>query len=330
MSRILISGAGGFIGHHLVKRLKAEGHWVRGVDLKLPEWEASAADDFLLADLRNADNAYRACTDVDAVYHLAYDMGGMGFLQPHSLEQRASNTRIDLNMTEAAGAHRQILRFFYASSACVYNDTLQANEDAPALKEEDAYPAHPDLSYGWCKLMGEQALAELALVASIRPFVARFHNVYGELGTYDGGREKAPAALCRKIALAKLRGDDSISVWGDGLQQRSFMYIDDCIDGILRLTASDHHEPINLGRDEQVSIDELALLIMDIADWHVRIDHDLSKPQGVRSRNSNNARLREVLHWQPEITLHDGLTRTYEWIERQVNVTYAHSELQKG
>lgn len=317
MSRILVTGGGGFIGGHLIKRLKAEGHFVRAADIKAPEYENSSADEVLFADLRNAEDAYAVCAGMDTVYHLACDMGGIGTTLPLSFEQRCNNTRIDLNITEAA-QRRAVGMFFYASSACVYNEQMQG-EDASALKEEDAYPAHPDLTYGWVKLMSERTLLESYLNAR----VARFHNVYGELGTWDGGREKAPAALCRKIALAKLRNEESICVWGDGEQRRSFMYISDCIDGILRLVASDHAAPINLGRDEAVSINELALLIMDIADWHVRLEHDLTKPQGVRSRNSDNTRLREVLNWQPAITLHDGLTATYTWIEAQVKATYA-------
>lgn len=323
MKRILVTGGGGFIGGHLIKRLKADGHWVRSADIKAPEYENSSADEFLFADLRQQENAWKACADVDTVFHLAAEMGGIGATLPHDYGLRLGNARIDQNTIEAAMRHG-VERFFYASTACVYNEQLQG-EHAIALKEEDAYPAQPDLAYGWMKLVnGEQLLLDAALESSsrLKPSIARFHNVYGELGTWQGGKEKSPAALCRKIALAKLRGDESISVWGDGLQKRSFMYIDDCIEGILRLTASDYHEPINLGRDEQISINELALLIMGSADWHVRIEHDLTQPQGVRSRNSDNARLREVLNWEPSIGLVEGLTRTYDWISEQVFAKY--------
>lgn len=318
MSRILVTGGGGFIGHHLIKRLKAEGHYVRAADIKLPEYENSSADEFFVADLRLGEDACAAVTGMDEIYHLACEMGGIGFTLPHSFEQRLSNTLIDANVADRAHAEG-VRKLFFASSACVYNETLQAREHADALREDDAYPAQPDLSYGWAKLACEQLLTDLALDSEVQVYIARFHNVYGELGSWDGGREKAPAALCRKIARAKLRGDDHITVWGDGWQERSFMYIDDCLEGILRLTASDHHEPINLGRDEQVSINELAWTIMQVAGSQCRIEHDLTKPQGVRSRNSDNSRLREVLNWTPEISLYDGLSKTYQWIEAQVS-----------
>lgn len=322
MSRVLVTGAAGFIGGHLVKRLRAEGHWVRGIDIRAPEYENSVAHEFWVSDLRLPVNALHACSGMDAVYHLAAEMGGMGALRPHDYSLRLGNARIDQNTIDAA-MRRDVKQFFYASTACVYNETLQG-ENASALKEEDAYPAQPDLAYGWVKLQSEMLLLDAAMenFNRLQPYIARFHNCYGALGSYDNGKEKAPAALCRKIALAKLRNEESISVWGDGLQRRSFMYIGDCIEGILRLTASDCHQPINLGRNEQISINELALLIMDIADWHVRLEHDLSKPQGVRSRNSNNARLREVLNWQPSISLAEGLSATYEWIESQVFANY--------
>lgn len=326
MSRILVSGAGGFIGTHLAKRLKADGHWVRGADLKYPEFEnSSPADEFLIADLRSPENAWNACNGVDAVFHLACEMGGIGHTLPHDYSLRLGNARIDQNTIEAS-MRNGVGKFFYASTACVYNEQLQG-EGALPLREEDVYPAQPDLAYGWLKLAGEQLLLDAACESQMQPYIARFHNVYGELGTWEGGKEKAPAALCRKVALAKLRGDRHIEIWGDGQQARTFMYIDDCVDGILRLMEREYHHPLNLGRDELVTINALADLIMDIADYHCTLEHDLTKPQGVRSRNSDNTRLRQVLEWEPSISLQDGITRTYRWIEQQVLAKQGISEV---
>ncbi len=321
MKRVCVTGSSGFIGTHLVRRLKAEGYWVRGVDVKLPEFAPFAGDDLLLSDLRDPDPAQVALADVDAVYHLACEMGGIGFTLPHSFDQRLTNSRIDQNVA-AAVREQRVERVFFASSACVYNETLQAEVTAWPLTEEDAYPAQPDLSYGWTKLMGEQLLQDLAHDTQVGIRIFRFHNVYGELGAWDGGREKAPAALCRKVALAKLRGDDHITIWGDGEQQRSFMYVDDCVEGIRRLMDSTYAHPLNLGRDDAVSINTLARLIMDVAGYECAIEHDLSQPQGVRARNSDNSRLREVLGWTPQIDLRAGLERTYPWIEQRVTEKY--------
>ena len=313
--RALVTGAGGFIGHHLVSFLKDEGYWVRGVDVKEPEYEPSRADEFKIVDLREFDNCRATVEGIDEVYQLAADMGGIGFIAENHADVARNNVLINAHMLEAA-AQKKVRRFFYSSSACVYPLYRQETPDVDGLKEEDAYPAQPEEGYGWEKLYSEKMCEYYLNDYGLQTRVARFHNVFGPLGTYDGGREKAPAAICRKVALAEDGGE--IEVWGDGKQTRSFMYVDDCVDGIYQLTQSDHAEPLNLGMDELITVNGLVDLVADIAGKTLRKRHDTSKPQGVRGRNSDNTRLQAVLGWEPRVSLRDGLSRTYEWIEGQL------------
>jgi nucleoside-diphosphate-sugar epimerase len=307
---VLVTGAGGFIGHHLVGYLRRQGYWVRGVDLKHPEFEPTNADEFMLLDLRRSRDAGVATANVDEVYHLAANMGGMGFIEFNKAEIAHDNVLIDANMLEAARRQR-VTRFFYSSSACVYPPSRLLSPDAPPLREEDAYPADPVDAYGWEKLYAERLCRHYREDYGLETRIARFHSMYGPLGTYDGGREKAPAALCRKIARA--RDGDAIEIWGDGEQTRTYCYIDDCVEGIYRLMRSDHREPINLGSDHLVTINDLALLIAAIAGKRLTLRH-VDGPLGVRGRGSDNSRMRSVLGWEPEVTLEDGMRRTYEWI----------------
>ncbi len=313
--RILVTGAGGFIGHHLVKYLKEKSYWVRGVDLKLPEYETTAADEFLLLDLRRWENCLQAARDVEEVYQLAANMGGIGFIETHKAEIVHDNILINIHMLEAARLAR-IEKFFYTSSACVYPGYKQNQARVKPLKEEDAYPADAEDGYGWEKLYTERACRHYYEDYGLKTHVARFHNIFGPLGTYDGGREKSPAAVCRKIALAK--PGDEIEIWGDGKQTRSYCYIDDCVEGIYRLMRSDHHEPLNLGQDRLISVDELVDIVAGIAGKQIRKRYDLTKPQGVRGRNSDNTRLKRVLGWEPRVSLETGLELTYRWIREQL------------
>jgi GDP-D-mannose 3', 5'-epimerase len=331
MGRSIVCGAGGFIGHHLVKRLKAEGQWVRGVDIKRPDFEESPADDFLIADLREHGAAPYAFRDVDDVYQLAADMGGIGYITGHHAEIATNNTRINLNCLMAA-VDASVQRYLFTSSACVYPAHLQRetmgrrhlrDHDARAvsapiasLAEQDAIPADPEPGYGWEKLYAEQLTSYYGHDHGLSVRIVRLHNVYGPLGTYDGGREKAPAALCRKVALAE--SGSSIEVWGDGQQTRSFMYVDDCVDGLLRLMATSFQQPINLGTEELVTVDELVGLVALVADKRIEPRHNTNKPQGVRGRNSDNLLLRNLLGWEPSTSLLDGLRKTYPWIASQV------------
>ncbi len=315
-SKVLVTGAGGFIGHHLVTYLKQRNYWVRGVDLKLPEFKTSDADEFEILDLRRWENCLTATRGMDEVYALAADMGGMGFISAHHAEILHNNALINLHTLEAA-RQNSVKRYFYTSSACVYPEYKQMETQVVPLKEDDAYPAQPQDAYGWEKLMTEQLVHHYAHDYGINTRTVRFHNIFGPFGTWDGGREKAPAALCRKVAVAKLTGATSIEIWGDGEQTRSFCYIDDCLEGIYRLMRSDYPDPLNLGQDRMVSINELADIICNIAGTRVELVH-VEGPQGVRGRNSDNSRLRKILKWEPQISLEDGLARTYQWIERQV------------
>jgi GDP-D-mannose 3',5'-epimerase len=313
--RVLITGAGGFIGHHLAKYLVAEGYWVRGADLKAPEFEATAAQEFELLDLRRADDCARAARGMDEVYNLAANMGGIGFIEANRALIVHDNVLINIQMLQAARL-AGVKRFLFTSSACVYPQRLQRSADVTPLREEDAYPADPEDGYGWEKLFTERQCRHYREDYGIETRVVRFHNIYGPLGTYDGGREKSPAAICRKVALAEDGGE--IEVWGDGSQTRSYCYVDDCVEGIHRLMRSDHHDPLNLGTDRLISVNELVDLVSAVAGKTVRRRHDLTKPQGVRGRNSDNTRLRAVLGWEPRVPLEDGMARTYRWIEGQL------------
>jgi GDP-D-mannose 3',5'-epimerase len=317
--RILVTGAGGFIGHHLVARLKSEGHWVRGADTKLPEYEASAADEFEQADLRKYDNCLLATRGgVDQVYNLAADMGGIGYITASHADIARNSVLINAHMLEASRLNG-VSRFLFSSSACVYAGPKQTSPEVTPLREEDAYPADPEPGYGWEKLFTEELCRYYRRDYKFETRVVRFHNVYGPLGTYEGGKEKAPAAISRKIALAQDRGE--LEIWGDGEQTRSFMYVDDCVEGLLRLMASDYHEPLNLGTDRLISINGLVDLISTIAGKQLVKRHDLGKPQGVRGRNSDNTRLKKVLGWEPSISLEAGLDVTYKWIEGELAKT---------
>jgi GDP-D-mannose 3', 5'-epimerase len=319
MNKVLVTGAGGFIGNHLVSLLKHQGCWVRGVDMKEPEFGRSAADEFQVLDLRLRENCAAASTGIEEVYALAADMGGMGFISSHHAEILHNNALINIHSLEAA-RQNGVKRYLYTSSACIYPEYLQTTTDVVPLKEDSAYPAQPQDAYGWEKLVTERLCMHYRDDYGVETRIVRFHNIFGPLGTWIGGREKAPAALCRKVAIAKLSGCHEIEIWGDGKQTRSFCYIDDCVLGLHKLMRSDYHLPLNLGQDRMVSIDDLADIVADAAGIRIAKRH-VPGPQGVRGRNSDNTRLREVLDWEPRISLEEGIRRTYEWIERQVRET---------
>ena len=343
MKKILVFGAGGFIGSHMVKRLKAEGAWVRGVDLKYPEYGISEADEFIRADLReknlvekvikffpNNDSFFEISNSgdietFDEIYQFAADMGGAGFVftGENDAEIMQNSCLINLNLLEAVKdlnilTKTNKTKIFYSGSACMYPEENQLDPANPDCREDSAYPANPDSEYGWEKLFSERLYLAYSRNHNISVRIARYHNIYGPEGTYDGGREKAPAALCRKVILA-CKGDKKIDVWGDGNQTRSFLYIDDCIEATRRLMQSDYSSPINIGSEEMVSIKKLAEEIIDISNENIAINHILSAPVGVRGRNSNNDLIREVLEWDYTYSLRKGLENTYSWIEGQLD-----------
>lgn len=315
MKKVLVTGAGGFIGHHLVKYLKAKRYWVRGVDIKLPEYEQTAADEFELLDLRRWAECLQAARGIEEVYNLAADMGGIGFIESHKAQIMHNSVLINMHMLEAAriqGADK----FLFTSSACIYPGYKQNSPDVTPLKEADAYPADAEDGYGWEKLFTERQCRHYWEDYGLKTYVLRFHNIFGPLGTYEGGREKSPAAICRKIAVAK--PDDEIEVWGDGQQTRSYCYVDDCVEGIYRLMQSDFHDPLNLGQDRLVSINQLVDIVAAIAGKRIRKRHDLTKPQGVRGRNADLTLMKQTLGWEPRVSLEEGLTETYKWIRQQL------------
>jgi nucleoside-diphosphate-sugar epimerase len=314
----VVCGAGGFIGGYLVRALLDAGVKVRAVDIKpLDEWyQIAPAAESLVLDLKDRDHCFAAVKDVSLVYQLAADMGGMGFIENNKALCMLS-VLINTHMLLAA-QQSGVKRFFYSSSACVYNGDKQTSPDVVALKESDAYPALPEDGYGWEKLFSERMCRHFEEDFGLVSRVARFHNVYGPLGTWKGGREKAPAAICRKVIEAKLSGKHEIDIWGDGHQTRSFMYIDDCIEGVNRIFASDIDEPINLGSSELVTINQLVDIAEDIAGIRLHRTYDLNAPKGVNGRNSDNTLILKNLGWEPSIRLRDGLEMTYRWIEQEI------------
>jgi nucleoside-diphosphate-sugar epimerase len=318
MKKALVLGAGGFIGSHLVKRLKSEGMWVRGADLKVPRYADTAADEFLVCDLRDLDSVRRALDGgFDEVYQLAADMGGAGFVFTGDNDAAImhNSSQINLNVLEAART-QPVGRIFYSSSACMYPEHNQMDPDNPRCSEDSAYPAAPDSEYGWEKLFSERLFFAYARNYGFEVRVARFHNIFGPEGSWNDGREKAPAALCRKVAMATDGGD--IEIWGDGLQTRSFLYIDECVEGVLRLMRSDFPGPVNIGSEEMVSINQFAEMIMAIAGKSVGLHH-IEGPTGVRGRNSDNSLIEQRLDWKPSQPLRQGLEATYRWIQAQVD-----------
>lgn len=318
MKTALVLGAGGFIGGHLVKRLKREGFWVRGVDLKFHEHAETEADDFVIADLREQDAVHRVIDrNFDEVYQLAADMGGAGYIftGEHDADIMHNSASINLNVADIA-RKRNIKKIFYSSSACMYPAYNQEDPDNPNCKEESAYPAAPDSEYGWEKLFSERLFLAYNRNYGMKNRVARYHNIFGPEGTWDGGKEKAPAAVCRKIARAK--SGDTIDLWGDGKQTRSFLFVDECVEGTIRLTRNpDFEGPVNIGSDEMVTINQLVDIVADIAGKKIEKNH-IPGPTGVRGRNSENSLIQEKLGWAPSQTLRQGLEKTYEWIEYQV------------
>ncbi len=319
MKRALVCGAGGFIGHHLVKRLKSLGYWVRGIDIKKPQFENTEADEFILGDLRNTQvckDALNSGGVVDEVFQLAADMGGAGYIfsGDHDANVMHNSAMINLNIIDES-TKAGVKKVFYSSSACIYPEYNQMDPDNPNCEEKSAYPAAPDSEYGWEKLFSERLYLSYNRNHGIDVRIARFHNIYGPLGTWDGGREKAPAAICRKVAQAN--DGDTIEIWGDGKQTRSFLYIDACIDGILKLMESSETGPFNIGSDEMVTINELVDVASKISGKNIK-KHHIEGPLGVRGRNSDNTLIQEKIGWSPNYPLKEGIRHTYHWIAQQI------------
>jgi GDP-D-mannose 3', 5'-epimerase len=314
--RILVCGAGGFIGGHLIHTLKAEGFWVRGADIKRHEYSDTAADEFILGDLCDPDIARRVVTDIDEVYQLAADMGGAGYIftGEHDAAVMHNSATINLNVLEH-GYRAGVTKFFYSSSACIYPEYNQLDPDNPKCSEDSAYPAAPDSEYGWEKLFSERLYLSYMRNYGLKVRIARFHNIFGPEGTWTGGREKAPAAICRKVAEAEEGGE--IEIWGDGRQTRSFLYIDECVEGVRRLMDSEVSGPVNIGSEEMVTINYLADLAMSLAGKRLSLRH-IDGPLGVRGRNSDNRLIADRLGWKPSHPLKEGLEATYKWIASQV------------
>lgn len=315
--KILVCGAGGFIGNHLVKRLKKEGHWVRGVDLKYPEFSETLADEFIVGDLRDQSVCSKVLDQAfDEVYQLAADMGGAGYIftGEHDADVMHNSASINLNIADLANKHK-VGKIFYSSSACMYPAYNQKDPDNPNCAEDSAYPAEPDSEYGWEKLFSERLYLSYHRNYGLEVRIARFHNIFGPEGAWTGGKEKAPAALCRKVAMAEQGGE--IEMWGDGKQTRSFLYIDECLDGVQRLMNSDFTGPVNIGSDEMVNMNQFVEMIDSIAGKGVSIKH-IDGPLGVRGRNSDNKLIKEKLGWAPSAPLVDGVKKTYEWILEQI------------
>ena len=320
MKQALVCGAGGFIGSHMVKRLKKEGFWVRGVDLKFQEFGETEADDCMIGDLRDPSVCRRAVDRrFHEVYQFAADMGGAGFVftGENDANIMQNSAMVNLNMLETCHK-RNVKRIFYSSSACMYPEYNQLDPDNPNCSEDSAYPANPDSEYGWEKLFSERLYLAYQRNFGMEVRVARYHNIFGPEGTWQGGREKAPAAICRKVAVTPDKGE--IEIWGDGIQTRSFLYIDECLEGTIRLTRSDWTGPVNIGSDEMVTINQLADIAMEIAGKNVTKKH-IPGPLGVRGRNSDNRLIFEKLGWKPEMTLKEGLGKTYHWIKEQVEAS---------
>ena len=319
--RMLVCGAGGFIGGHLVKRLKQEGHWVRGVDLKHNEFSTSPADDFVIGDLRNPKIVEEVIEGIDIVYQLAADMGGAGYIftGDHDADVMHNSATINLNVAHY-GQKAGIEKVFYSSSACMYPEYNQMDPDNPKCSEESAYPAAPDSEYGWEKLFSERLYLAFHRNYGMEVRVARFHNIFGPEGTWTGGKEKAPAAMCRKVAEAA--DGEHIEVWGDGKQTRSFLFIEDCIDAVQALMASDFTGPVNIGSEEMISINNLAKMVTEIAGKNIEIKN-IPGPTGVRGRNSDNELIREKLGWEPKYSLREGMTKTFAWVNEQAKAKVA-------